>query len=126
MKIRRLASSHGVGPSLWKSQLAALGRKGEFAADLHPWGGRRPGAEVHVIVLLAGKPSRGSVSFSRHVTPVPVHNQRGNGAVRSWNELDLKVQWRQVEPRMAVLNSLVHQACCWLPIDLAGQAVTRD
>jgi hypothetical protein len=27
MKIRRLASSHGVGPSLWKSQMAALGRK---------------------------------------------------------------------------------------------------
>ena len=26
MKIRRLASSHGVGPSLWKSQMAALGR----------------------------------------------------------------------------------------------------
>jgi hypothetical protein len=25
MKIRRLASSHGVGPSLWKSQMAALG-----------------------------------------------------------------------------------------------------
>src|ERR1700730_16914055 len=26
MKIRRLASSHGVGTSLWKSQMAALGR----------------------------------------------------------------------------------------------------
>ena len=30
MKIRRLASSHGVGPSLWKSQMAALGRSRAF------------------------------------------------------------------------------------------------
>jgi len=26
MKIHLLAASHGVGPSLWKSQMAALGR----------------------------------------------------------------------------------------------------
>jgi hypothetical protein len=30
MKIRRLASSSGVGPSLWKSQMAALGRQSAF------------------------------------------------------------------------------------------------
>jgi hypothetical protein len=50
----------------------------------------------------------------------------GNGADRSWNELELKVQRRHVEPRMAVLNSLLHQADRWSLVDLAGQAVTGD
>ena len=36
---------------------AALGRKGEFVDDLHPWGGRRPTPVTDHLMLIAGKPT---------------------------------------------------------------------
>jgi hypothetical protein len=37
--------------------MTVLGRKGEFAGELHPWGGRRPGAEIDHLNRAVRKPS---------------------------------------------------------------------